>query len=110
MTALKKVIGLIALVRMDGKCPQTLQEISASRVHPNFLQRLVSSLPLEIAYNYNTSRKLSYAMLLRQVSTQSVTAREALATHSAGNEKADVDANVAPERIPAIFLTTQSSV
>ena len=49
-------------------------------------------------------------MLLRQVGTQSVTAREVLATLSTANEKADVNANVAPERIPAIFLTTQSLV
>ena len=60
--------------------------------------------------NYNTGGKLSYVMLLRQVSTQSVTAREVLATLSAANEKADVNVNVAPERIPAIFLTTQSLV
>ena len=49
-------------------------------------------------------------MLVRQMGTQSVTAGEAPATLSTANEEADVSANVAPERIPAIFLTTQSLV
>ena len=49
-------------------------------------------------------------MLVRQMGTQSVIAGEAPATLRTANEKADVNANVAPERIPAIFLTTQSLV